>query len=386
MRKVSIIGADEIRWGVLKERTFPDMIAEAGNKAIRDSGIDRRSIQALYMGNYSGPAFVNQATAGSLAATVLGMPNVPAFRVEAACSSGAIAFREAYIAVAAGVYDFALVLGAEKLNTKETPETMELIAQGADLEERAMGLNAPAMFALYAQAHMKRYGTTKEQLAHVSAKSYYHGSLNPHAHVQKAISVEEVMNAPIIATPLGRHDCSLVTDGAAAIVICPSEIARLHHPKPIQVAASALAGETFKVSQRESLTSMGCTKRAAAQAFAQAGLTPKDISFVECHDCFSITEIINIEDLGFFRPGEAGPATVEGKTRLGGPIPVNVSGGLKSKGHAIGATGVGQIVEITYQLRGVAGPRQVKNAETALTHMLGGPPSVATIHIFQRGY
>lgn len=386
MKKVSILGADEIRWGVLKERNFDDMIAEAGNKAIRDSGIERKAIQAIYVGNFGGPAFVGQATVGSLVGTTLGLPNVPAFRVEAACSSGAIAFREGYIAVAAGLYDFVLVLGVEKLNTKETPEVIELLAQGTDARENAMGLNAPAMFALYAQAHMKKYGTTKEQLAHVSAKSYYHGSLNPHAHMQKAFSVEEVLHAPIIASPLGRHDCSLVTDGAAAVVLCPSEVAKRYNAKPVEVVASAVAGETFKVSQRESFTSFGCTKRAASQAFSMSGLTPKDISFIECHDCFSITEIIDMEDLGFFKPGDAAPAVVEGRTRIGGQIPFNVSGGLKSKGHAIGATGVGQIVEVVYQLRGLAGPRQVINAEIALTHMLGGPPSVSTVHIFQKGF
>jgi len=386
MRKVSIIGGDEIRWGVLKERTFPDMISEAGSKAISDSGIEKKAIQAIYVGNFGAPAFVGQNTVGSLVATTLGLPNVPAFRIEAACSSGAIAFREAYIAVAAGIYDFVLVLGIEKMNTKESSEVIQLIAQGTYAPETAMGLNAPAMFAMYAQAHMKKYGTTKEQLAHVSAKSYYHGSLNPHAHMQKPFSVREVLEAPIIASPLGRHDCSLVTDGAAAVVICPLELAKRYNPKPIEVVASAIAAETFKVSQRESFTSFGCTKRAVTQAFAISGMAHKDISFVECHDCFSITEILNMEDLGFFQPGDAAPAVVEGRTRIGGQIPFNVSGGLKSKGHAIGATGVGQIVEVVYQLRGLAGPRQVKNAETALTHMLGGTPSVCTIHIFKKGF
>lgn len=386
MRKVSIIGAEEIRWGVLKERTFSDMIAEAGNKAIHDSGIERKAIQAIYVGNFGAPAFVGQATVGSLVATTLGMPNIPAFRIEAACSSGAIAFREAYIAVAAGIYDFVLVLGVEKMNTKETPEVMELIAQGTYSRENAIGLNAPAMFAIYAQAHMKKYGTTKEQLAHVSAKSYYHGSLNTHAHIQKTFSVKEVLEAPIIASPLGRHDCSLVTDGAAAVVICPSELAKRYNSKPIEVVTSAMGGETFKVSDRESFTTFGCTKRAVSQAFAHSRLTPKDISFVECHDCFSITEIINMEDLGFFKPGDAALAVVEGRTRIGGEVPFNVSGGLKSKGHAIGATGVGQIIEVVYQLRGLVGSRQVKNAEIALTHMLGGPPSISTVHIFKKGF
>jgi len=241
---------------------------------------------------------------------------------------------------------------------------------------------------MYARGMMKKYGLTKEMLAHVSAKSYYNGALNPCAHwyPKGPVSVEEIMEAPIIAYPLGRHDCSLTTDGAAAVVLCPSEIAKNYNAKPIEIIGSGLAGETMRTAYREDFTSFGCTVRAAKMAYEMAGIGPKDVSFAEVHDCFSSTEIIDIEDLGFFPRGEGGPATMEGRTAINGEMPINASGGLKAKGHPIGSTAVGQYVEITKQLREIAGPRQVKNAEIGLSHMLGGAPSVSCIHILKKGF
>lgn len=388
MRKVTIIGANEIKWGVLKERTFEDMAAEAGNGAIKDSGIDRKAIQCIYIGNYAANETCGLNVIPGVIADAVGLPNVPGMRFENACSSGAVALREAFFAVAFGVYDFVMVLGIEKLNTMPTLQMMDVIARGLDPNENYRGLNAPSLYAMYARALMKKYGYTKEMMAHVSAKSYYNGALNPVAHwyPKGPVSVEEVMNAPIVAYPLGRHDCSLTTDGAAALVLCPAEIAKNYNAKPIEIIASAMAGETMRIAYRDDFTSFGCTVRAAKMAYEMARIEPKDVSFAEVHDCFSSTELIDIEDLGFFPRGEGGPATMEGKTALNGEMPINASGGLKAKGHPIGSTAVGQYVEITKQMRGIAGPRQVKNTEIGLSHMLGGAPSVCTIHIFKKGF
>ncbi|NLN07797.1 MAG: thiolase domain-containing protein [Firmicutes bacterium] len=386
MRKVSVIGAHEIKWGVLKEKPLLDMVSEAANKAITDAGIDRYAIQAIFLGNAFGEILTGQATLGSATANILGIPHVPSIRFECACSSGAIALREAFLNIAHGVYDYVLVVGVEKMNTKETPQILSAIATSFDFYDQKAGIVAPAVFALYASAHMKHFGTTKEQLAMVAEKNYYNGSLNPNAHYQKQVSLEEILNAPMIAEPLGRHDCSLVTDGAAALVLGPAETAKNYNSQPINILASAIAGDYYRVANRDSYVSFASTRIAARQAYEMAGVQPQDITCAETHDCFTITEIINIEDLGFFPKGEGGRAVQDGETRLAGRIPVNASGGLKAKGHAIGATGVGQVVEAVTQLRGKAGERQIKNVELFLTHMLGGSPSISVIHIFARGY
>lgn len=386
MRQVSVIGAHEIEWGVLKEKSVLDMISEAANGAIKDAGIEKDAIQTVYLGNAFGEILARQATMGSAAANIIGIPHVPGIRYECACSSGAIAMREAYLNVAHGTQDFVLVVGVEKMNTVETPEILSAIATSFNFEDQEAGIVAPALFALYANAHMHRYGTTKEQLAKVAEKNYHHGSLNPHAHYQKAVSFEDVMNAPMIAEPLGRHDCSLVTDGAAALVLCPADIAKNYNSKPINFLASALGGDYYRVANRDSYVSFMSTKNAANAAYEMAGVKPEDISMAETHDCFTITEIINIEDLGFYPKGDAAAAVEAGETRYDGKKPVNVSGGLKAKGHAIGATGVGQVVEACYQFRGEAGERQVPKLDLILTHMLGGSPSISSVHIFERGF
>ena len=282
--------------------------------------------------------------------------------------------REALLNVAHGVYDYVLVAGVEKMNTKETPEILSAIATSFDYADQQAGIVAPAVFALYASAHMSRFGTTKEQLAMVAEKNYYHGWLNPNAHYQKQVSMEDILNAPMIAEPLGRHDCSLVTDGAAAVVLGPAEEAKRYHAQPINILASATAGDYYRVANRDSYVSFASTRNAARQAYEMAGLQPRDISCAETHDCFTITEIINIEDLGFFPKGEGGRAVQSGETRLTGSIPVNVSGGLKAKGHAIGATGVGQVVEAITRSR--KGRKTADTACRAVPHSHAGRVAV----------
>lgn len=390
MRNVSIAGAYQTKHGNLKDRTPRDLIAEAGNRAIADAGIDRNEIQALYMGNYNGNIMSRQNTMAALASTVLGIPHAATMRVEGACASGGIAFRQGFISVAAGIYDTVLVMGIELMNipTDRVPLDEQLNAAGAGVDadfETGLGVNGTAMFALSAHRHMYDYGTTREQLAMVCSKNKYHGSLNPDAYKQREVSVEKILNAKIIASPFSSHEVSLVTDGAAAVIITTAERARrLRGDKAVRVLGSGHGGGYFNIANRKSHTEMPATINAANEAFQMAGLKREDVNVLECHDCFSFTEIMNLEDLGFVVKGQGGPFTEEGHTRLGGKLPVNTSGGLSAKGHPIGCTGTGQIVEMTYQLREEAGARQVKGARHALTHVLGGPGAVSTVHILGR--
>ncbi|EQA45578.1 thiolase, C-terminal domain protein [Leptospira broomii serovar Hurstbridge str. 5399] len=386
MREVAIVGAYETLHGNHKDRTLRDLVTEAGNGAVRDSGIDRKEIQAVYVGNYAGNEFNAQNTMGSYAANLLGLGDRPAIRTEGACASGGIAMRQGFLAVASGLYDTVLVLGVEKMNGLDPESTMEIVARGQDQDvEGGYCISGPSGFALNATRHMHEFGTTKEMLSKVAEKNYYHGSLNPFAHKQKEISFNNIMKARMVTTPFGFHDVSLVTDAAAAVIITTKEKAKSIRKDYVLVKGSGIGGDYFNVTLKKDSVSFPASLQAAAEAFKMSGLERKEIDVLECHDCFTITEIINIEDLGFVEKGKGGPFTLEGHTRLGGKLPVNTSGGLKAKGHPVGATGVGQVVEMTFQLRNQAEKRQVTNARTALTHVLGGPGAVSIVHILQRG-
>ena len=387
MREVAIIGACETVHGNHSDRVLRDLVTEAGNGAIKDAGIDRKEIQAVYVGNYAGQEFNFQNTMGSYAATVLGLGDRPAMKLEGACASGGLAMRQGFLAVASGLYDTVLVLGVEKMNTRDSETTMQIVSRGQDFEfEGGFCVSGPSGFAMNAMRHMHDFGTTKEMLSTVAEKNYFHGSKNPYAHKQKVIPLKNIMNARTVTTPFGFHDMSLVTDASAAVVLTTKERAKSVSKKPVIVKGSGHGGDYFTLSLKNSSTSFPATVKAAEEAFKMADVKRSDIDVLECHDCFTITEIINIEDLGFVEKGKGGYYTMEGHTRLGGKLPVNTSGGLKAKGHPIGATGVGQVVEMTFQLREEAEARQVKNARTAMTHVLGGPGAVSIVHILQRGY
>ncbi|HMV78004.1 MAG TPA: thiolase domain-containing protein [Leptospiraceae bacterium] len=387
MREVAIIGACETVHGNHSDRVLRDLVTEAGNGAIKDAGIDRKEIQAVYVGNYAGQEFNFQNTMGSYAATVLGLGDRPAMKLEGACASGGLAMRQGFLAVASGLYDTVLVLGVEKMNTRDSETTMQIVSRGQDFEfEGGFCVSGPSGFAMNAMRHMHDFGTTKEMLSTVAEKNYFHGSKNPYAHKQKVIPLKNIMNARTVTTPFGFHDMSLVTDASAAVVLTTKERAKSISKKPVIVKGSGHGGDYFTLSLKNSSTSFPATVKAAEEAFKMADVKRSDIDVLECHDCFTITEIINIEDLGFVEKGKGGYYTMEGHTRLGGKLPVNTSGGLKAKGHPIGATGVGQVVEMTFQLREEAEARQVKNARTAMTHVLGGPGAVSIVHILQRGY
>lgn len=387
MRDVSIIGVGRTKFGALKDKTIRDLIMEAGTKALTDSGLRPEQIQALFVGNYASSDFVKQNHIAPFAATALGLQGIPAVHIENACASSGSALREAWVAVAAGLYDFALVMGVEKMTATSTAETTQILSGAGDWElEATVGATFPSLFAMVARRHMSEYGTTRWQMAQVAVKNHANALKNPYAHMHKSITVEDVLNSPMVADPLTRFDCSLITDGATAVVIAPKALAKEFQARPVDILASAQASELMSLHQAHSLTSFTAAKRAAQQAYEQAGVSPREIDLAEVHDCFTIAEIVALEDLGFVGKGEGGPATADGFSAPDGKLPVNLSGGLKAKGHPVGATGVGMVVELVEQMRGEAGERQVKRAEVGLAHNVGGSGATCNVQILRKGF
>ncbi len=385
MRSVSIIGAGMTKFGEHWERSFRELIAEAGIKALMDSGLDGKDIEAVYGGCMASGRLVGQEHIGALIADQLGLNPIPATRVEAACASGGVALRNAYLAVASGMHDVVAVGGVEKM-TEVSVESAATALGGAGDQETELfhGASFPALYALLARAHMEGFGTTEEQLAACAVKNHRNAMHNPYAQYQKEITVKDVMSSGYIASPLKLLDCSPITDGAAALIICATEKAKKINQAPVEIAASAQASDTLAIASRKSLTEMKATKVAAAVAYKQAGAKASDIGVAEVHDCFTIAEVLAIEDLGFFKKGEGGKAAERGDTAIGGKIAVNTSGGLKACGHPVGATGIKQAAEIFWQLRGAAEKRQVKGAEIGLSHNVGGSGATAVVHIYRK--
>ncbi len=387
MREVAIIGVGCTRFTELWETSFRDLFVEAGLSAIEDAGVEGEAIDALYIGNMSAGRFIEQEHLASLIADYAGLAsiNTPSTRVEAACASGGLALRQAVLAVASGHHNIVIAGGGEKMTDVGTGDATDVLSAAADREwEGIMGATFPGLYAMIARLHMHRYHTTSEQLAQVAVKNHYNATMNPRAQYQREITVENVLTSPIVADPLHLLDCSPITDGAAAVILAPGEIARKYTDTPVYIKATAQASSTISLHDRRDITTLDATVAAARRAFEMAGVTPDEIDIAEVHDCFTIAEILAIEDIGFFKKGEGGRATEEGLTAIGGKIPVNTSGGLKSCGHPVGATGIKQAVEVTEQLRGEAGKRQVDGAEIGLTQNVGGSGGTAIIHILQR--
>jgi len=386
MREVAVIGIGMTEFGELWNRSFRDLVAEAGMHAIIDAGIEGDEIDAMFIGGMSSGRFIGQEHVGSLAVEVAGLEDlhIPSIRVEAACASGGVAMHQGYLAVASGMYDVVVVGGAEKMTDVVGAEATNILASAADREwESFFGATFPGLYALMARHHMKKYGTTPEQLASVAVKNHYNGSLNPKAQFRRRISIEDVLRSPMVAEPLHLLDCSPITDGAAATILAPLEKAKEYTDKIVKISASVVATDTLSLHRRKSFDSIPAAYHAAQRAYKMAGVEPKDIDLAEVHDCFTIAEIMAIEDLGFVERGKGGKATEDGLTAIDGEIPINTSGGLKSKGHPVGATGVAQVNEIVMQLRGEAGDRQVKDARIGLTHNVGGSGGTAAIHILE---
>jgi acetyl-CoA C-acetyltransferase len=387
MREVAIVGIGCTKFGEMWDKSFRDLFIEAGLMALSDAEVSGAQIEALYGGNMSAGMFLEQEHIGALIADYSGLTtnNIPSTRVEAACASGGLALRSGIIAVASGYHDVVISAGIEKMTDVGAEKAMDALASAADREwEAEVGATFPGLYAMMARAHMHELGTTREQLAQVAVKNHYHGSMNPRAQFRNKITIDTVINSPLVADPLRLFDCSPITDGAAAVVLVPAERAKEFTDTPIYVKAAAQASDTISLHDRRSLTSIDATTIAADRAFKMARLQRSQIDVAEVHDCFTIAEIMAIEDLGFFEKGAGGPVTLAGETAIGGKIPINTSGGLKACGHPVGATGIKQAVEIVEQLRGDAGKRQVDGAEVGLTHNVGGTGGTVVVHILAR--
>jgi acetyl-CoA acetyltransferase len=383
MRRVAVIGVGITRFGK-HECSSAELFAQAAAEAIADADIAPSAIQAIYFGNVTGGEGERQLHMGPLAATMLGLPTVPTTRFETACATSHAAFRHAVMEIASGAADVVLVGGGERVLHVPTDAATEYFAYCSDAAfEQPAGLTFPGVFALIARAHMDKYGTTEEQMAHVAVKNHRHGALNPKAQFRKEITLDTVLKSPYVADPLKLFDCCPFTDGGAAVVLAAEDIARKRR-RAVWVLGTQAATDTMFMHEKRDLTRATATERAALGAYRQAGKTPADVDVVELHDCFTIAEIVATEGLGFFEPGTGGFAAEKGWTSLGGKLPVNPSGGLKAKGHPIGATGAAQIAEIVTQLRGEAGPRQVEGARTGLVHTLGGNTATVLVSLFGR--
>ena len=380
MRDVAIIGVSQTKFGELWDSSFRDLIAEAGLKAVIDAEVEGDDIEAMYVGNMSSGLFVDQEHIAALISDHMGLNPIPTTRVEAACASGGLALRQGIMAVASGFHDVVISAGVEKMT--DVVDATPAIATASDQEwEAQQGATFPSLYAMIAKRHMYEYGTTREQLAQFSVVNHKNAKNNPFPF---EISVDKVINSTMVADPLTLLDCSPVSDGAAAVVMVPAEDAKKYTDTPIYVRASAQASGTIALHNRKDLTTIDSTKVASRKAYEMAGVTTKDIDLAEVHDCFSINGLLAVEDLGFAEKGKGGIAIEEGQTEIDGDFPINPSGGLKARGHPLGATGIAQAAEVVWQLRGDAGKRQVDGAEIGMTHNVGGTGGTAAVHIFGR--
>ncbi|TXT63865.1 MAG: hypothetical protein BAJALOKI3v1_300028 [Promethearchaeota archaeon] len=414
-RKVALIGAGMSKFGQhFPEKRNPDMWVDAWIDAVEktDNGIEPKDIDACYVGNYSSDLFNHQGHLGPQMADLVGLTPKPAARFEGACASSGIAMRQAILAIASGVHDVIAVCGCECMTEQPTVNVTDVLATASDnIFEYPAGATFPGLYGTIASAHFKKYGTTAEDLMNVGIKNHANGAENPYAQMQQ--SIKDLMNSkkaryekqgrevpdwqneldflksssnPIIAYPLRLFDCSLITDGAACLFLAAENKAKDFTDTPLWIAGTGQGSAALSVHDREEITSFAATKEAARQAYEMAGMGPKDIQIAEVHDCFTIAEILAMEDLGFYEKGKAAEAVRNGESKLDGKLPINTSGGLKSKGHPVGATGAAQAVEIFKQMRGIAERnRQVQfDVERAMTHNLGGSGASCVVTIYEK--
>lgn len=382
VEKVCVLGAGSTKYGKLED-SITDITIQASVGAIESAGIDPKEIQAGYISNVFGIAD-KQVHLGPVVMSNLGIPEKPSLSIESACGSGSVSFREAFANVAAGFYDAVLVAGVEKVTHTGTEWTTTYFSYCSDFfYEGGAGASFPGLFASMARAYLTEFKATEEDLAAVAVKNHENGLLNPKAHLRKKITIDDVMKSAVVASPLKLYDCCPFSDGASAVILCSEKFAKEHSKDYVQVIGSGRGGSPATLQGRDHMTTIPSTKLAAEAAYKMAGVTPKDIDFAEVHDCFTIAEVVDTEDLGFFEKGTGVQAVREGRTKLNGEISINPSGGLKAKGHPIGATGVGQVVEAYEQLTGKAGERTVKDAQIGLTHNFGATGASCAVHIFK---
>ena len=412
-RGVALVGAGMSKFGAFSDKTSRDLFVEAYQemKNSVEKGLDTTKIEAFYMGNFSSDQFEKQAHLAPIVASWVGLKGIPTVRIENACASGGVALREAVLGIASGLYDVVLVGGLEKMTDLPIAEVTEALATAADTQfEIPAGFTFPGFYAAMATAYLKKYDASPVAFQHVTIKNHNNGSLNEKAQFGQTIAatmeskkkravkkgrpeptwqtefefLSDPRGNPNIAWPMTLFDCSPVSDGGAAALLVAEDIADQFTDHPIYIIGTGQASDGA-LAERETLSNVPAAKKAGQQAYEMAGLTPKDIDFAEVHDCFTIAEIMATEDLGFFPEGEGWKAAMAGKTARDGEIPINTSGGLKSKGHPVGASGIGQVNEVWKQLHGIAGERQLENQpKIGLTHNVGGSGQTCVVHIFER--
>ena len=382
MRPVVVVGTGKSPFGAFADRDLRSLAVEAGGKTLANANMRAEQIEAFYLGNFAGPSFTGQNHLAPFISSALGMVDIPSTRFENACASSGSAFFHAVEAVSAGLYDIAMVLGVEKMTSQPTARVTEILAGAGDTtgEVRA-GSTFPSLFAMIARRHMHEFGTKREHLAAVAVKNHGNGALNPDAQMRKVITMEQALSGKPVADPLNLYDCSLITDGAAGVIIAAADRAQEFTDKPVRILGIAQASNYVALDQKDDITTFAAVKAAAKKAYERAGVSAKDIQFAEVHDCFTIAEIVAIEDLGLVERGRGGFASIAGETCRNGRIPVNASGGLKSKGHPVGATGAAQICDVVQQLRGEAGERQLMRHGIGLAQNLGGSGGTCVVTI-----
>ena len=382
MRPVSVVGIGKTPFGAFPDRDLRSLAVEAGEKCLKNAHVAASQVDAFFLGNFAGPSFVGQNHLAPYISTALGIQGVPSTRIEAACASSGSAFYHAFTGVASGVYDVVLVVGVEKMTSQPTPKVTEILAGAGDCAgEVKAGSTFASLFAMIARRHMHQFGTTSQHLAAVAVKNHANGALNPDAQMRKVITLEQAMASKPIADPLNLYDCSLISDGAAAVLLVPTERAAEFTDKPVRVMGIAQASDFVALDQKPDITTFPAVRRASERAYRMAGVGPTDVQLAELHDCFTIAEIVAMEDLGFVERGQGGPYTLQGHTARTGSRPVNTSGGLKSKGHPVGATGAAQICDLVLQMRCEAGERQVPRHSVGLAQNLGGSGASCVVTI-----
>ncbi len=386
-RKVAVVAGGHSKFGKRYDATMRELCAEA-YKPIYDEGITQDKIDASVL-SYAASQFTGQGAGSALIADYIGLHEKPHLRVESACTTGTASLRAAWGMVAAGLYDVMLVLGVEQMNRVSSATATEYMSQAGDMRwEYPFGISFPAFYALMASKYMAEYNMSHDTLAQISVKSHHYGAQNPKAHLPKEVSFEEANNAVPICRPLNLYDCSLITDGAAAVVIAAEDRVKEFTDRPMWIRGIGAGASEMMIQDRPSLTSIPGAKRASKAAFEMAGLGPEDMNMVQVHDCFTIAELIAYEDIGIVEPGK-GPEFVENKEMYhDGRMPVNIDGGLKSKGHPLGATGISMTYEIMKQMRGEAEnqSRQIKDVKYGLAHNVGQSGQFVNVFIFERGF
>lgn len=381
--RVGIIGIGHGVFGRRSDATVQELAYEAFRLALTDAGIDRSAVDASVIGSV--PEYHKQRSLAGVVQEYLGLVPKPTWLTEVACASGSAAMRTAWMSIKAGVHDVVAVIGCQKMTELSTPEILALMGRVGEVQwESIFGTTFPAYYALFAKRHMHEFGTTREQLMEVAVKNHYYGALNPYALFRKEITMEKALASEQVATPLQVYDCCANADGAACVILASEERARELSSNTVWLDGMGSATASMSVLRRPNLVGLPSAEGAAIEAYRMAGVTADDIKVADVHDCFTIAEIMAYEDLGFCKKGEGGQFMADRQTYIGGKIAVNVDGGLKAKGHPIGATGVSMTCEIAKQLRGEAGERQVPNADIGLTHNVGGIGQYTFVQILRR--